>query len=400
MIFPLLLSSIALVIDTMSGEAVLEKSSSDTMSPASCMKIVTTGAALGMLGRNYRFETKLMHDGLVKDGILQGNLYIVGSGDPTLGDARYSGWKKQISDWQKALADFGIQKISGKVIGDASLWDENLIEPSWLVEDIGNYYGAGACALNFHCNSYTLTFRPGKNIGEITSIVETDPPNLGFTLENLVTTGPVNSGDQACIYSHDMTVRGTIPAGVTTFSIRGALRDPANTCAMLLSRAVDAQEKPFPTSDRKLIHTHHSPPLYEIVKTTNQKSDNIYAEALFKACGKSTSITNYWKSMGIDTTSCIIADGSGLSLKNSLTPKALVAMLQTLRSNQDFVASLQTRKEGIQAKTGSSSTQACLAGYYNGKTFAIFTQNSGMKLTDLDTFITTLNRTPCLRALK
>ena len=376
----LLLSGGMLFVDSGSGKVIHESKSGEAIAPASCMKVVTTGAALGILGREYRFETKLMHDGEIKGGVLHGNLYIVGGGDPTLG-------KEAFSAWTKALQSFGIEKVEGNIFGDATAWDENLLEPSWLREDVGNYYGAGACALNFNRNSYTLTFRPGKNVGDPTEIVEIDPANLDFSLQNFVKTGAKGSGDQAWIYRDELAVRGTIPAGVETFSIRGALLNPPKTCATLFSREITASEKPFPKSAQKLIHTHHSPPLHEIAKVTNQKSDNVYAEALFKACGRDTGIKNYWKSKGIDLANFVMADGSGLSLKNRCTPRTLVAMLQFLQNDEDFVASLNVRKEGIRAKSGSSSTQTSLVGYYQGKTFAIFTENSGFRLSDLDALV-------------
>ena len=155
-----LVSIYAVHMDT--GEVFQDQNSDLSLIPASCLKIATTAAALQILGADYRFETHLEYDGRIEQKTLQGNLYIRGGGDPCLGSDRISGslsWDNQIAAWADAIQKLGIHKITGKVIGDADGWEEALAVPSWTWEDLGNYYGAGACALSFHENAYSLFFQ-------------------------------------------------------------------------------------------------------------------------------------------------------------------------------------------------------------------------------------------------
>ena len=161
-------------------------------------------------------------------------------------------------------------------------WEKALAVPSWAWEDLGNYYGAGASALTFHENYYTLFFEPGKEVGEEATIVRTEPGGLKLNFRNEVKTGPIGSGDGACIYGSEfctpLFVRGTIPAGVDEFAIKGAIPDPATYCAELL--AAELQERGIVVgnknitekSARVLLQTTYSPTVGEIIHWANQKS--------------------------------------------------------------------------------------------------------------------------------
>ena len=131
-------------LDSRTGEVLADTNSGLSLTPCSCMKIVTTAAALQILGAETRFKTHLEYSGtLDANHILHGNLYIRGGGDPCLGSDRISGslsWEKQIAAWADAVEALGIVAIAGKVIGDASKWEKALAAPSWSWEDLGNYY--------------------------------------------------------------------------------------------------------------------------------------------------------------------------------------------------------------------------------------------------------------------
>ena len=345
-------------VESDTGRVLQEKNSDLSLIPASCMKIVTTAAALHLLGADYRFETVLEHDGLIdQTKTLHGNLYIRGGGDPCLGSDRIPGnlsWEKQIEVWADAIQKLGIQRIEGKVIGDATKWEKALAVPSWAWEDLGNYYGAGACALSFHENCYSLFFKPGSKVGENASILRTDPPVPTLILQNEVKTGPEGSGDGACIYGSEFSfiqfIRGTIPAGVNEFAIRGAIPDPAACCADLLSKQLSergviiAQQDLEGQSQRVAFHTTHSPKVQEIVHWTNQKSINLYAEHLLKKMGEvvyndgsttsgTKAVTAFWNSQNINLEGFNMVDGSGLSRKNLITAKQLVEILLTMKKS-------------------------------------------------------------------
>lgn len=385
------------------GDVYIDKNSDLSLFPGSCMKIATTAAALKLLGENHRFETHLEYDGYIdSEKTLHGNLYIKGGGDPCLGSDRISSslsWERQVESWANAIQQLGIQRIEGKVIGDATKWEKALAVPSWNWEDLGNYYGAGACALTFHENSYTLFFKPGNSIGEEASIVRTVPSLPALQFHNEVKTGPEGSGDRACIYGCEFFpvqfVRGTIPMGVQEFAIRGAIPDPAAWCAELLAKELQnrgiaiEQHQLSHQGLRTSFHTTYSPTIKEIVYWTNQKSINLYAEHLLKKIGEAIgndgstasgvkAVTAFWESHDIDLSGMKMADASGLSRQNLVTAKQLAWMLAKIKKMDYFPLFFESlpQQEGlIRAKSGSMSGIKGYAGYCGDIAFAIIINN-------------------------
>jgi serine-type D-Ala-D-Ala carboxypeptidase/endopeptidase (penicillin-binding protein 4) len=386
------------------GKVLIEKNSDLSFVPASCIKIVTTAAALNILGPEFRFETHIEYDGWIdEENILHGNLYIRGGGDPCLGSNRIAGvasFDEQIEIWTQSIKELGIVKIEGKVFGDATQWEKALAVPSWAWEDLGNYYGAGASALSFHENSYALFFKPGEEVGQKATILRTSFPLPSLSFQNEVKTGPEGSGDRACIYgsefSSEQTVRGTIPVGCKEFSIKGAIPNPSAVCSALLEQSltncgitIESQEKPW--SDKRInIYTTRSPTVKEIVYETNQKSVNLYAEHLLKKMGEvkynegSTeagirAVKDFWISQGLDSNGFNVADGSGLSRQNLITPKQLVSMLlkvEKMNISSCFFESLPAKEEFARAKSGFMSLIRGCTGYIGDISFAILINQS------------------------
>jgi D-alanyl-D-alanine carboxypeptidase/D-alanyl-D-alanine-endopeptidase (penicillin-binding protein 4) len=385
-------------VNTATGEIVMDESSGKSLIPASCIKAITTAAALQILGPETRFETDLQYDGAVDStGTLHGNLYVRGGGDPCLGSDRIEGslsWDKQIEAWADAVQKLGVKKIEGEVIADATRWEKALAAPDWSWGDLGNYYGAGACALSFHENSYTLFFKPGHEVGDKTTILRQDPEIIGWKLENEVTTGPIGSGDQACIYGSEYStvqyVRGTVPASVEEFSIRGAIPDPASFCGQLLSKALEAKgisigKQKMGTKKRTVFHTTYSPMVKEIVYWTNQKSINLYAEHLLKKMGEAVfkegsrtagikAVTDFWRSKKIDLEGFNMVDGSGLSRKNLVTAKQFVSILTEMKKTDVFPVFMQSLPQEaghVKAKGGAMSLVRGYVGYADDVVFAV-----------------------------
>ncbi len=387
----------AYAIDCRTGEVVFDLEGDRSLMPASCMKVVTTGAALHLLGPESHFQTDLVIDGDVKEGVLHGNVIIRGGGDPCLGSDRTQtslAWEQQVEAWAAAIQESGIKEIRGEIIGDATKWERAQAPASWAWEDLGNYYGAGATALSFHENVSTVTFKPGPQEGAPAILLRVVPAAASFMMQNEVLTGPVGSGDRACIYGseYSMThyVRGTIPAGVEEFSIKGAIPDPAKLCSELLTQAM--QKKGIKVQGnaaargpvKQVIHTMLSPPLSEIVYWTNQKSINLYAEHLLKRMGEGKTaagthaVVEFWKKQGVEIEGLNIVDGSGLSRKNFITARQLASMLVKMKASPhfpQFYASLPERAPGIRAKSGSMSFTRCMTGYKGDVAFAILINN-------------------------
>ena len=345
---------------------VLNSNSEMSMAPASCLKLFTTAAALEILGAEFRFKTRLYYDRIInKDGVLNGNLVIRGSGDPTLGSSRVKGaleLDRLMQSWVKAVKSAGIKSINGSVIADDSLFPGAGVPGNWLWIDLGNYYGAGVSALSIHDNLFRLYLRPGKKEGAAVQILRTEPPVAGLVFENNLRTGAPGSGDQAYIYrapdSYQAILRGTIPAGVTEFSIKGSLPDPALFSAkyfkaVLGKSGISVSEKaikskqPGNYAQWESIHTTYSPPLSEIISVLNKRSVNLYAEQLLRTLSVKENgdgslqdgleaLEGFLRSMHVTDEGLHLEDGSGLSPNNLITPKMMVQLLKTEAQSAHF----------------------------------------------------------------
>ncbi len=385
------------------GDVVMSQNCDLSMVPSSCMKVATTGAALHLLGADARFETHLEYDGAIDEAkTLHGNVYIRGGGDPCLASERIHGrdaCDKQIAVWADAIQKIGIQKIEGSITPDSSKWEKALASPSWLWEDIGNYYGAGASALSFHENQYSIFFKPGKKVGDMAAILRTEPPLSSLILHSEVTTGKEGSGDCACIYgvefSSSQYIRGTIPLGVDEFAIKGAIADPAAYCAKLLAvelskRGIKLENKKIGGSlKRTCLHIAYSPMVKDIVYWTNQSSVNLYAEHILKKMGEVVykegslvsgikAITDFWRLQGVKLSGFHMADGSGLSRKNLVTARQFVDILLKMKQSPFFSIFLESlpKKEGsVRAKSGFMTFNKGCVGYTEDAVFAIIINN-------------------------
>lgn len=348
---------------------IAEHNSVTSVIPASTLKIVTTATALSVLGKDFRFETKLQYDGILDTttGTLKGNLYITGGGDPTLESAYFKDKDDTLSTtdkWANYLKQKGIKKIEGAIIGDESIFEDNALPPQWVWADIGNYFGAGACGLSYADNKYRIYLK-SEATGTITSIVKTEPLVESLQFTNTITAG--GNGDNAFIYgapySYYRKLQGTIPANKNNYDIEGSLPDPALFCAQSLQKSLNAigvivtQKsttvrvlKEFGTyadTPKKTVFTNYSPPLSDIVYWTNLKSNNLYAEHLLKyiaykekGLGQTIEgteiVTNYWQRKGVDVSGFFMNDGSGLSRSNVITTKTQVEILRLMAKDKNF----------------------------------------------------------------
>ena len=142
------------VVEAKTGKVIFDKNSQIGLAPASCQKLFTSGAAFEMLGHDYRYKTQLAYEGRIVNARLNGNLFILGTGDPTLGSWR---WKETadtiiFKNWLADLQKEGIKSIEGVITTNESNFSHQAIPGGWVWDDIGNYYGAGAFALNWKEN--------------------------------------------------------------------------------------------------------------------------------------------------------------------------------------------------------------------------------------------------------
>jgi D-alanyl-D-alanine carboxypeptidase/D-alanyl-D-alanine-endopeptidase (penicillin-binding protein 4) len=357
------------VIDAKTGNVVFDKNSTIGLATASTLKIITAATAYELLGKDFRYKTELGYDGKIEKGVLKGNLFLEGSGDPTLGSWRYTSTKRETI--LKTLADQlkakGIKKVDGNLYLDEAGFSFQPTPGGWIWDDIGNYYGAGARAINWNENQYDLILKPGKKVGDTTAVVGTNPCDVMYSLYNQIETGEKGSGDNGYIYLAPFSpfgfTEGTIPLQEKDFTISGSLPYPALAMGneiekslskndILLGNAIKSyaekllNKKEWPGAAQPL-YSFYSPSLDSIVYWFLKKSINLYGEALAKTLAyqkegfgsteKGTAIIKkFWKEKGIPVTELNIVDGSGLSPLNRVTTHAQVAILKYAKSQSWF----------------------------------------------------------------
>ncbi len=353
------------VEDINSGEVISSLNSDLSLAPASTQKLITTATALEILGSNYKFKTRLEYTGEIdtQTGILEGNLIIKGGGDPTLGSKYFT--KTEINTlfgkWVKAVSDAGIKYINGNIIADASLYGYQTVPPKWTWEDMGNYFGAGPNGLTIRDNSYSLFFNTSSVKGAKTEIVKIKPEIPELEIQNNVISDAIHS-DLSYIfgapYTYERITEGRLPLNRTEYEVKGSLPDPALFASRLLKHKlkiygiasgqattfrINSELKNADTLKHNLILTTYSPQLKEIIRLTNFKSINLFAEHLYKqtqlyiASFNLTKVSKkfikyFWQSKGINTEGMFIFDGSGLSRYNGITAKQLVSVLRYMKT--------------------------------------------------------------------
>ena len=223
---------------------IAEINAQKALIPASTLKVVTTSTAMELLGEQYRFSTLLQSNGKLSNDTLYGNIIIKGSGDPTLHSYLFSNSKRDniIDKWSKRLKQNKIQFIKGYLIADTDAFDDEITPPNWLWTDMGNYYGAGSCGLNFMDNKFSVYFDSNKEQGSSVVIKKITPDIDELEIINEVYAGVEGSGDKAFVYgeafSYRRVIRGTIPINKIGFEVEGAMPDPALYCMQLFQKSM------------------------------------------------------------------------------------------------------------------------------------------------------------------
>lgn len=406
-----------ILLDARTGKTLAENGSHRFLTPASVVKLFTTAFAVDKLGVTRRFPTVLYRTGPVENGVLRGNLWIRGGGNPALGSTRSDTSQSVAAFFDRfaqALEKAGIREIEGGVIGDAGLIPAEAPAPGYLWEDVGNYYGAAPSGLCFHDNAYVLKLDGAAEKGHALSALGTDPKQAGISgFQVTAVTSDPNSGDSCNIlgafWNTPRLVIGTCPAGKQPLEIKGSLPDPAWTCArefedFLRARKIEVKgskeirgndalpKSPALPADTVRMAEHPSPTLIELVATTLGYSDNLYAAQLLALAGDSESssggLSNLktWLSKtvpGADAETHLV-DGNGLSRRDELTPMVLARALAAFSRKPWFPAWRETLLGGnacplkpasyadglfgkVWLKTGSMGGVASLTGFIQGK---------------------------------
>ena len=351
-------ASWGLSVKDLSGKPVAQLNPELNLTPASILKVFVAAAALEKFGPEKTFATRLYRDGAVVNGFLNGNLYLKGGGDPSLGsqlikDARPL--EEVFKEWAGAVKAAGINVINGSVVGDDSSFES--VQPgSWAWEDIGNYYAAQPSALTSNDGLYKLYLKPAAEAGGEAAVLRTEPFVEGLKFENYMKTGPAGSGDNGYIYAFPgqtlAVLRGSIPQGAAEFAIKGALPDPALFAAQsfgaYLARAgVNANKRPFrgaPAQGAKLelITETVSRPLKDAVRVTNKRSFNLYAELLLRHLGGGQAgaglgaVKDFLAANRVDVSELKLADACGLSWRNMTKAETFTDLLAAVSKKKYF----------------------------------------------------------------
>lgn len=400
-----------LAVDIATDSVLIEKNKKTTLIPASALKVLTTAVVLDLLGENFKFETAVKYTGNnnISNGIIEGDLLVIGSGDPSIQSKYFSSesGKNTLASWADTLSKLGVKQIKGNIIADVSEFNNDILPGTWIWADIGNYYGSASYGLNIFDNLYTIHFTSYES-GSKTKLKYIFPNVPGLEIENNVYAG--GTTDNCYIYGSPDTylkkAGGTIPPNKEDFDVDGALPDPPKYFAYLLDSLLRAKGIVVNGShlvnynDKKLkenaitAFVHLSPPLKEIVFHTNKKSVNLFAEALFRKTGQfkkgntsSAACTevfyNVLSANKIATSGMYLNDGSGLSRWNNVTCEQLVGVLKTEFSKKHFSAYLNSFPkygENMYVKSGYITRVRSYAGYVkakNGKwiAFAVIVNN-------------------------
>jgi D-alanyl-D-alanine carboxypeptidase/D-alanyl-D-alanine-endopeptidase (penicillin-binding protein 4) len=392
-----------------SGQVLYERHASKLLMPASNMKIVTLAAAAERLGWDHTWTTTATPAGRVDAGVLTGDLVVAGTGDPTI-NGRAGEATAVFQKWADLLLAAGLRRIDGRILGDASAFDDEELGAGWAWDDMAFDYSAPVSALQFNEDVARVVVRPGAAEGAPAAI-ELTPAESSLLVDNRVRTVP---GDRVALSlrrlpgSDRLTVSGTVgrlakeavrlvavdsPSAYFARALRQVLiaRGIEVTGPAVGVRALDAK----PVLDGVApFFVHRSPPLSEAARVLMKVSQNLYAETFVKTIGAvagdggntesgQKEVARVLQGWGIAPEEYVLADGSGLSRYNYLTPHMLVTILERIyrdpRHRDAFIATLPvggedggtiakrfkgTRAAGnVKAKTGSLANVRALSGY-------------------------------------
>ena len=403
------------------NERVFEMNPRTLLVPASTAKLVSLASAADAVGWDYRYETVVRASAPIIDGTIQGDLLVVGSGDPSIG-GRAGG---QLSIWVDALKAQGLRRIDGRVIGDDDAVEEPRPQLAWAWDDLGYTTGALFGALNLAENRMEITVNPGQAL-DYQPTFSMEPAAWSRPLRNRTVTGPAQSPLQLWPEQRPgepfLTIAGSIPIGAPPARLQISVGNPTAWFASvfraaLISGGIEVTGEAYDVDDvaqrpewsrASVLYTHRSAALAEIAQPMLKNSINLYGEAVLRLnAAKGVLATNdaalaglraRMTAWGIPPDAWQIIDGSGLSRRDAIAAEALVTILQRMHDSSGaspWMTALPvagrdgtlagrmtgTPAEGnVRAKTGTMSNIRTLAGYVRTRdgehlAFAILADN-------------------------
>ncbi len=367
--------------------------------PASNMKVFTAVAALEQLTPEYKYSTYIASpETNVNQGVFTGNMYVVFSGDPSL-------TRQDINNLFKQLKQNGINSIVGNIYIDDALFDQDGIVPSALAEDATYCFAAPVGAGNIDHNCTGVSVTPGPVVGALADANVIQTPDA-MTLINQIITAGTKSCNIRAVKSAETdayVLSGCINTkkGSEEFSL--PVQNMRSYVAELMPVALKQANIEWtgnvffgePPSNSKMLALHQSAPLSKLIKHMLKKSDNLYANALFKTIGAHyfDTVGNWrtgaaavkailWENNGVNLLSADLVDGAGLSRENVITPEQMLQVLSTAYYRPLIAAALipalpiggvdgtlkgrlteESYRHRVYAKTGTMNDVSSLSGY-------------------------------------
>ena len=424
-----------LVVSLDRGDTIFAYGAHDALAPASNMKLFTTAAALYYLGPDFRYNTFLMATGPIREGVLEGDLVVYGTGDPTFSD-RFGNKLAMFQAFADTLQALGVREVRGDIVGDGSYFEGPGAGEGWQQSYMNASYAATAGALSFAENVAMLQISPAQQPGWRPD-VKLLPGGDGIAIVNQATTAASRTGriDAARVaYDGPVVVRGQIGRGAAPVLRAVPISDPARYAAAVFREVLQKRdivvtggvraaltEEESPVTGRsvfapaldsqqpmRVLAVHTSVPLMRILEIINKKSHNLLAEQVLRTVGRVAvgegsvaggrrAIEHMLAREGYDVNALTIHDGSGLSVLNRSSAAAIIDLLALMAKSPMWNPYWETLPEAgasdglrrmyrtgaesnLRAKTGTIDNVSALSGYVraaNGErlAFSIISNN-------------------------
>jgi D-alanyl-D-alanine carboxypeptidase/D-alanyl-D-alanine-endopeptidase (penicillin-binding protein 4) len=396
-----------LVQSTTRGDTLYARNAGTLVMPASSLKTVTLAAAAERLGWDFTYETRLVSVGAVADGVLDGDLVVIGTGDPSVND-RDGSAARLFSEWSDQLKAMGIRKVTGRIVGDDNAFEDDSLGFGWSWDDLAEGFATGVSGLQYNDNRADLVVEAGPTLGAVAR-ARVEPAASGMDVRSLVATGPVDSAAALSIRrgagSSILDVHGSVPLSASAIRRSVAVANPTLYFVSALRAAlvgsgieiggppvdIDEIDAAPASAAGTVVALHRSPPLSELAIAMMKESQNLQAETFMKSVATSrplgsaaglSVVRSVVESWGVRPAALVMRDGSGLSRYNFVTAESIVTILRHVaedaRHREPFEATLAlagvdgtlsrrmrgtAAERNVRAKTGSFMNARSVSGY-------------------------------------
>ncbi|WP_153731574.1 D-alanyl-D-alanine carboxypeptidase/D-alanyl-D-alanine endopeptidase [Sporosarcina obsidiansis] len=409
-----------------SNKVVYQYRADQGVTPASNVKVLTATTALEVLGEDFTFKTDVLTNGTVKNGVLNGNLYLRGTGDPTL-------MEKDLQRLAKEIRQSGIKSITGHIVADDTWFDTKRLSPGIYKSDESHYYAAQISALtlspneDYDAGTTIVQAKPTKN-GKPAAVTLTPHTNIVKVVNRTRTVpkGKPNTVSMTRQYgTNTIVVSGNVPVNSNGKRQWVTVSNPSAYTADVFMRALTKQGISLSKSAKvtraktpanaQLLATDESMSLYYLMMPFMKLSNNAHAEILAKSMGRAIYNEGSWdaglrviretmRKEGIDTKGIYLEDASGMSHRNKIPSEKISEVLFVAQTKPWYTAferslpvagmndrllggTLRNRltsplvKGNVHAKTGSLNHTDALSGYVKTKSgeeliFSILTEGA------------------------